>query len=267
MIKKHFFKSQNKNIVFTDLVLKRISDYYMQYDTLNTRFISYYDIRNTQLKGNENVYILINDYTTYVAATKRDSVPLFVREFEKQKYTLEDSSRNMRLYKVTDRKVLLIKENEVNVNYDMEFDTLQGWNINPLSLVTEKANSGKRSNLVNGGGYSVTLVKPLKDFANDSTFWVDVSVSCAVFLTEKIDAKIVVSLETIDGKSLQWLGKDLTKDIKTYGQWGKVVYNNRFNLPKDVVKNAVFKIFVWNDQSKPVFVDDFTIKFESYNHL
>ena len=267
MVKKHFFKSQSKNIVFTDLVLKRISDYYMQYDTLNTRFISYYDIKNMRLKGNESVYVLINDYTTYVTSIKKDSVPLFIREFEKQKYALEDSTQNMKLYKVIDRKVLLIKEKEVNVNYDMEFDSLKGWNINPLSLVNDKAQSGKRSNLVNGGGYSVTLVKPLKELANDSTFWVNVSVSFSAFLSEKIDAKIVVSLETIDGKSLQWLGKDITKDIKTFGQWGKIIYNNRFNLPKDAVNNAIFKIFVWNDQAKPIYIDDFIIKFECINHL
>jgi 4-amino-4-deoxy-L-arabinose transferase-like glycosyltransferase len=267
MIKKHFKNNQSKTIVFTDHVLKRISDYYLQYDTINTRFVDFYDAGKTTIKNDEKVYILFNDYTIYVTDLKKDSLPLFILDFQKKHYVLEDSTYNMRLYKVNNRKDLLIYEKKIKIVNDMESDTLAGWSINPLSLVKDKAQSGIRSNLVNAGGYSVTYIKPLKEIANDSSLWVDVSASCWAYLSEKIDAQIVVSYETNDGKTITWRGNPLTKDLKKYGHWGKVVYDNRFNIPPNSVNNTLFKIYIWNDQSKPIYIDDIDVKFDCVGHI
>jgi len=268
MIKSHFSQSNEKNIVITDPVLKRISDYYLEFDTVNTQFVSYFDVPNFKFNNNEKIFILINDYTTWMSDMSPQRLPLFLLNYNDAPYRKVDSTSNMRLYEIPKYECLLLMyNNETNFTNNFEDDSLLGWDTNPASLTKEKYFTGLRSNIILGQGYSSTLVEPLASLISDSASLIDVTLSAAVFLTNSADGKMVMSLETSKGKSLQWLGKSLRSEIRNSNEWKIITYKNRIAIPADTLKDVLFKIYFWNDNNKPFYIDDMKVSFRTVNHF
>ncbi len=266
-LKSNFKNSNNKNIVITDPVLKRIAPYYLEFDTTNTRFISYFDAQNVNF-NNEKVYILINDYTNWMAEMIPERIPLFLLDFRDTLYKKIDTTFNMRLFEIPKHEFLLIKGKEIKFTNDFENDVLINWNTNVAALTKEKYFTGLRSNVINGQGYSSTLVMPLKELISDSTFWLDVTLTTAVNLSDSSEGQMVVSLETTNGQSLKWTGKSLRSEIRNSNEWNRIAYTNRFYIPEDsIINTALFKVYFWNDHSKPFYLDDVEVKFKIVNHL
>jgi hypothetical protein len=266
-LKSNFKNSNEKNIVITDPVLKRIAPYYLEFDTTNTRFMSYFDAQNFNF-NNEKIYILINDYTNWMAEMIPERIPLFLLDFRDTAFKKIDTTFNMRLFEIPKHEYLLINGKQIKFTNDFENDSLINWNTNVAGLTREKYFTGLRSNIINGQGYSSTFVLPLKDLITDSTFWIDVTLATAVNLSDSSEGQMVVSLETQEGKSLKWLGKSLRSEIRNSNEWNRIAYSNRFYIPQDSTRNtALFKIYFWNDHSKPFYLDDVEVKFKCINHL
>lgn len=267
-VKKHFYKNEEKNIIITDIVLKRISDYYMEFDTAGTRFISFNDASETNLRNYNHIFIFQNDYTWWISETRTEHLPLFMNNFRDTLFKMVDSCFNMKLYEVPRPEYLLVFGKKTEILNNFEYDTLAGWNINPLNLTKDKYFTGLRSDCVGGQGYSSTLVKPLSGLISDSTLWIDVSVTSEVYLTENAEGQMVMSLEMPDGKVLTWLGKSLRSEIHNNNKWSNISYHNRIAIPADSLKkDAFFKIYIWNDHSSTLYIDDLKAGFRCINHL
>ncbi|MBI5540570.1 MAG: hypothetical protein HY951_10965 [Bacteroidia bacterium] len=267
LLKARFQNNKEKNIVISDPVLTRISPYYLEFDTTNTRFISYFDAQNFKF-NNEKVYILINDYTTWISEMIPERLPLFLKDFRDTAFVKVDSTINMRLYEVPKHEYLLVKGKEIKFENGFEYDTLSAWEINPLSLIREKYFTGLRSNSIPGQGYSSTLVCPLNMLISDSTYWVDVTLSTAIFLTDSSEGQMVMSLEVPNAKSLVWLGKSLRSELRNSNEWNRIAYTNRIYIPQDSTRNTLFfKLYFWNDHSKPFYIDDVEVSFKCVNQL
>jgi len=267
LLKKHFLKSNEKNVVISDPILTRISPYYLEFDTLNTRFVSYFDASNYKF-NNENVYILINDYTTWISEMAPERLPLFLLDLRDTLYKKTDTTFNMRLYKVPKHEYLLVYGKVTKFTNNFEYDSLSSWEINPSTLTKDKYFTGLRSNCINGQGYSSTLVMPLKNVISDSTVWLDVTLGTAVNLTDSSEGQMVMSLEVPNKKPLVWLGKSFRSELRNSNEWNRIAYSNRIAIPIDSLKNkAFFKIYFWNDHSKPFYIDDVEVTFRCVNHL
>jgi hypothetical protein len=267
LIKSNFSGNKEKNVVITDIVLKRIAPYYLEFDTANTRFISYFEAQNFNF-NNEKVYILINDYTTWMSEMVPERTPLFILNFRDSAYKIVDTTFKMKLYEIPNHELLLVNGKQTKFVNNFESDMLSQWNINPATLTKEKYFTVSRSNIISGQGYSSTLVVSLKDLISDSTVWLDVTLATTVNLTDSSAGQMVVSLETIEGKSLNWLGKPLRNEIRNSNEWNRIAYTNRILMPQDSTRNiALFKIYFWNNSYKPFYIDDVEVKFKCVNHL
>ena len=267
-IKSHFSQSKENNVVITDPILKRFSDYYMEFDTLKTRFVSYYDAPNYKFSTNDHVYFILNDYTWWLSEIAPERMPLFMKDFRDSLYQVIDSTKNMKLIDAHLSGNLLVYGKEAKFNNGFEYDALSGWNMWPGALVKEKYFTGLRTNKIDGQGYSATLILPLNQLISDSTNYVDAALSGAVFLTDSAEGQMVISLENTNGKSLAWLGKHLRLDCKKSNEWSRFGWWNRILLPAGLDKDStLFKVFIWNDHAKPIYIDDLEVTFRCINHL
>ena len=77
-----------------------------------------------------------------------------------------------------------------------------------------------------------------------------------------------MSLEMPDGKVLTWLGKSLRSEIHINNKWKNISYQNRIAIPSDSLKkDAFFKIYIWNDHSSTLYIDNLKAGFRCINHL
>lgn len=268
LIDRHFKTAKPSALVLTDPVLKRISDYYMEFDTSRTRFVSFYDSPSVNFKEYDNTYILFNDYTWWLSAIENERLPLFIHNLNDTVCLVTDSIKGMRLLKIKNTSSLLSITWGSKYTFISNFDSpaSENWIYQGESVVNEQYHSGNFSNMVPPSGYSATLTARLDSIASGSTVLTEVTVSGYAFLANGANGQIVVSLEDGEGKSVEWLGKPLSLDCREYNKWLPFRHTGKIKIPFE--KPAlVFKIYVWNNGDKNFYIDDLEVIFHNINHL
>jgi len=126
------------------------------------------------------------------------------------------------------------------------------------TLTLEKAFSGKRASKVGQGKeYSIGLEYPVKGLIDSLT---NLTVDLRVFQnTLTHDAKLV--FELVGEKSgHQWNGYRIADLTGTTNSWQLI--SKSISLPKEFYSAELFKVYVWNTSSDPIYVDDFRIAFD-----
>ncbi|MCX6294914.1 MAG: glycosyltransferase family 39 protein [Bacteroidetes bacterium] len=135
---------------------------------------------------------------------------------------------------------------------DMEPNPLFGL---PYGIIEGIAKSGNFSSKIDSHSeYSVGIVKSIKD---DLKGFREINISANTFYEEGSKGRVVVSVERA-GQILYWKDAFISDKLKTPKEWHEMVFSTI--IPDDLPDDCVLKVYFWNQDAKPAYVDDFQIK-------
>ena len=70
----------------------------------------------------------------------------------------------------------------------------------------------------------------------------------------------MISIENAQGKSVHWEGLSLRTQANKLNKWIQV--NEKFKLPSNTDKNNIIKLYVLNQSTEEILLDDFKIEFK-----
>ncbi len=137
----------------------------------------------------------------------------------------------------------------------------ENWSYNVSALTDGQFFSGKKSEQMNEDDvYSSTFSIPVSPYLNDSTSLI-VNASAWVKLSDNIKGSLVIQMDDDNGNFF-WQARQFNDYIHDKSQWEqisaeeKIVVGNR--------KNVKLKVYIINNKSKHVWVDDFDVKLYSH---
>jgi 4-amino-4-deoxy-L-arabinose transferase-like glycosyltransferase len=250
------FVSSKKSLVLCDPILKRISDYYMLWDSTNVRFINerspdipYYDEK-------VNYLVYKNDITWWHLRDLKIE-PMLLWYLKEQNVVLVDSFKGNYLYKI-----------EKPENVFRIVDTLSfydnGETFNKFFTSCNKDSfvkfSGNCSYKIDVKGFSPTLVLRIGDIVKQKTHKLEIEISGMVLYKSKLNSNVVLALEDSTGITLFWLGKPLYEIIKPSIFWQNFTHRASYVLRNANDKNLLLKVYLWNNDENVLWLDDFRIK-------
>ncbi len=132
--------------------------------------------------------------------------------------------------------------------------------MNQYTLVKEVAHSGRFSSKVDSinrfsFGFSNTFMH-ISD-----TLPLSVDVSAWIYYSQKdINNSLVLSIDS-SGNNIYYKGIPLTDSIKAINTWQQI--KTTFELPKRILPSELLKIYVWNNDKNPFYVDDLKLIFRN----
>ena len=252
---EHIINQQDDCYVITDKVQTRLADYYngfKQESKLNLLPFDEFDINS--LDSNKKKILFLNNYTCNLSNYDFNDLPYYAQVIDHSNVLLfEDKKLNISVYQMN-------KLSEPNYSGTVLFQTSNDfetekpfWAVNSADVVDNE--KGKINSIIE---YSATFSFPM-----DSLLAVtknDLLVSCNLqcYFEDKTDAILVVSLEDENGSYI-WKGLGVNKYIKAYSNWCPIKYN--VIIPHNELKiNSVLKIYLWNQNKKKAYIDDFEMK-------
>ncbi len=104
-----------------------------------------------------------------------------------------------------------------------------------------------------GPSWQINASEILKTGANTMV------VSCKTMtINDSTEAKLIISLDTPDGKNKYWLSSDFIY-YSEKGVWSTVFKS--ITLPADLEKQDIIKIYTWNPGLEKLYIDDYQIRF------
>jgi 3-methyladenine DNA glycosylase AlkD len=94
----------------------------------------------------------------------------------------------------------------------------------------------------------------------------EVKLSAFVYAPSNQMTSLVVSIEDTLGKTIIWLGKPLKEIIKPKKQWQKVDMTASYETKPETNKFKL-KVYLWNNDTSTVWVDDMKITITGIEHL
>jgi len=258
IIQDELNNNDEKNCVFTDDIQARIGNYLAAYDTNNIHFVDYDKINRIDLKKYDSFGLLLNSYTANLVGPKRTDYPYFFQNtLNTQEARSLSNEVDLQYYPINK----LIEPSKTgrllkNSTMDFEIDKLEHWNINPETRVAFKSNSGNYSNLVRQ--YSATFELRLDELIRDSTESIYVRTSAFALLERYTNSSLVISVEDSSG-TYAWKGLDLNIYQNVYTHWWKAT--TFLAVPKNQIrKDSKVKVFVWNQDNRPIHIDDIKVE-------
>ncbi|HWY97738.1 MAG TPA: hypothetical protein VNY36_01525, partial [Bacteroidia bacterium] len=137
----------------------------------------------------------------------------------------------------------------------------ENWSYNASSLTDEQFLSGKKSEQMNEEDvYSSTFSIPVSQYLNDSTSLI-VNASAWVKLSGGARGTLVIEMDDDNGNFF-WQGRQLSDYVYDKSDWEqisgeeKIIIGNR--------KNVQVRIYMMNNKSQHIWIDDFDVKLYSY---
>lgn len=103
--------------------------------------------------------------------------------------------------------------------------------------------------------YCSPLILPIHEIDTINT----IDISLMALMKKFNDARIVCSIESSDNKSF-FTSYDLKNDVKQLNSWVKV--STTIKLPDQREKNTELRVYIWNPNPEPVYIDNVTLNFK-----
>ncbi len=263
-IDKHF-KHQEQAIVLTDPILKRIADYYMTWDSSRVRFINE---RSPQIPfRNEAKFYFVyhNGLTWWYLSKQQHAESMLLWYIKPPNIQLVDSMKGNYLYSVIMPDSIHRPTHTQMFFCDMELCDPY-FSYHTAYLDTQVKYSGKYSYLVKEHGFSSTFTTKILDLITAKTSKIEIDFNAWIWMPSKSRVKMVVSLVDSSQKTYFWLGKDVLELIKPMSLWQEVNFKASFK-PKEYPKHLWLKIYLWNDDTTCIWIDNMKIEITRIEHL
>jgi len=262
LIHAYFVESNNKSLVVTNKVQKRLGEYYLGFDSsAATRFVSYNETTDFDLGKGEKMYLLLCDYSRYLSGQDYNDLPLFAKKIPRT-FRLLHEQKGLKLYSIEgDMNFRMTRPVYSSLN-DFEKD-YANWYNDKTAVVPFLAYSGHNANKIASQGFSSTFRIEMDSLELDSInndIFVTATVWC--YFEGKADAKLVISIEREGQKPDLWEAVKISRYVTISRVWKKAFIERA--LPDKIDKNAVLKIYVWNTGYNELFIDDFQVTIREF---
>lgn len=245
--------------IFTDDIQARIGNYQLGFDSSRVQFVDYDALKKHHLKSKRSKGILINPNTQFLMYTGRNQRPYYYDHAIKY-YEADTLNRQLKLkyYNLSrivepplNGRPLLSSLNDFTPSKKLDY-----WKGEITALDSNQSNSVPSSNKVEQYSYTFTLnIDSIQLKPKESLY---ISTSLQTRLSKNLDCKLIFSVESNKDVYL-YEAIDLNPFQNVYTHWWKV--SGYATLPFEQIQpNSLLKVYVWNQSSESIHVDDFNIE-------
>lgn len=243
--------------VISNEVQKRMLGYFTGFDTdQSDRFLSYKEFEADTTIGGTKL-LLLNAHTRYLSGMSHKDLPYYALHISpKNELIFEDRELNIALYKLTEFTVPEHSQSVLLSTLNDFEKAVPFWKQDEQDLSTDIKYEGIKSNRV--ARYSSTFEYPLDSLQGEDSHGLLIQCSLFLYAEDKTNAKIIVSLEN-NQTPYFWTAHELNKYNKSYSNWWPVSFN--VIIPhKDFKSESSLKVYVWNNDKEPVYIDNFGLR-------
>lgn len=251
VVKDQLIGKNGKCVVVTDVVQKRVGDYFNGFSPeAPCQFISYAEADTFHFRNNERKYLLNNWYTRYLSGMDDQDLPFYAVSASNPVF--RDERLKQYIYELGDdalnQKLLFHAENDFE-------SPRKYWN-NASDLSIDRAFSGKHSEKL--GEFSVCCNIPIDSIMTDSVKQVVVFPKLRMLAVDNAECSLVISIDA-NGEQYYWKGFELSKYMKSKASWWQVSVSGIIK-PTEIRKNSTMKIYVWNNKKNEIYIDDLNVQ-------
>lgn len=264
-IEKHFKNNHQTSIVLTDPTMKRIADYMMQWDSSKIRFVSERNPKIPYRSEAQNYYIYHNGLTWWLSGCIKDG-PMIMWNYREPYIKLVDSIASNELYSVVKPEYMNRPVSLLQFYNDMEWTYLPYFLSNEHFFDSTISYSGKYSFRLEPQGFSPTLSISFASFTTSFSTKIEVQIQARLWAENNKLSSIVMSVEDSTNKPIFWLGKPIKELIKPCACWQTVKMDASYEIKPETIQQ-ILKIYLWNNDTTTIWIDDLSIRIENIEHL
>jgi len=264
-IEKHFKNAEQTAIVLTDPVMKRIADYMMQWDSSKVRFVNERSSIIPYRDEAQQYFVYHNGLTWWLTGIYKGG-PMIMWNFKEPYIRRMDSIAGNELYSVVYAEKMNRPVSFFQYFNDLEWVYIPHFNSNPNFVDSTKHYSGKKSFRLEPQGFSPTLTLPVSSFSSHRTTKIEVQIKAHVWAENNKLTSLVMSIEDSSNKPIFWIGKPIKEIIKPCKCWQSVKLNASYEMKPETIRQ-ILKLYLWNDDTTTIWVDDIAIRIENIEHL
>jgi hypothetical protein len=250
----------NKNescYIITDPVQQRLGRYYSSFKAKPYRFLSFDQFDFDTLDGRKK-YVYLNWHTQYLSGLAASDLPRYAQmpALDSAQLVFREPNLNLAIYELSHSGLKPMIGPILLQSFNDFERAVPYWEQNPSNLTPMAQASGKRAYTYTE--FSATFNYPLDSLPNTTRQGLLITAQVKLMVKSASSAKLVISMEDASGAYL-WRAKDLGKSIKAFDNWWPQVY--QLELTQAEIKpQSRLKIYVWNEDKKQAWVDDFEVR-------
>jgi len=255
IIFENIIQKNEECCVVTNEVQKRLGNYYTKFNPNSLiKFITYKEFQNNPDLSKKTV-LLNNSHTSYLSGLNDNLLPYFVRHAASLYQLLfKDDKLNMAIYEINDLSHIDLTKRTIFYSLN-DFETpVQYWKEYDISDDVKYA--GNFSNKF--FEYSSTLEYPIDSLGLQVQDKLIITCNLHCYFDNKTNSRIVISFENEEGSYI-WRGFEIDPFIKAYSNWWQAKCEMEVFF-EEFKENSVIKIYVWNEDKKIGYIDNFEIR-------
>ncbi|MCX7954921.1 MAG: hypothetical protein N3A01_06995 [Bacteroidales bacterium] len=259
---KNFSNEHVNKKVFCDIVLKRISEYCLTWDTSKVQFIDKTGIYTIPSTKNVKYFYYANSYSWWLSEkiNKFHSILDWSLVFPNIK--IIDSLLDNRLYEIIKPRNVLIPSGKYYFYCNHEFNYYHNFNIDKKNIVTDNNCYYK----IPSEGFSTTFIIDSKALVDSNSMKFEIVYSCNLLYPKPTNALLVLEVRNYLDSCIFWLGKKISEIIKPSIKWQHFKYNVSYDF-NNKSKYFIIKLYIWNNDKQQILVDDIKIEITKLSHL
>ncbi|MCL2290735.1 MAG: glycosyltransferase family 39 protein [Bacteroidetes bacterium] len=252
---EQIIRKNEQVLVITDKVQKRLGEYYIGFDVNSPiKFITYDEFEKKPTTDRKNI-LLYNRHTIHLSGLRHDDLPYYVRNVSALNNLLfEDNIIDMYIYEMIDLSEIDLSKYPVFQTINDFESPLPYWSDNLIS--TEIKHGGEKSNKLIE--YSSTFEYPLDSLHFEGHRKLLIACNLDCYFESPTKAQIVIAIEN-DGETYIWRSFGINNSIRAYSNWWPVKCETEI-LIDELKENSVLKVYVWNEDQKTGYVDNFEVR-------
>lgn len=256
---ENLIKDQEEKLILTDPVQANLGNYYLEFETDKIQFEDFRNYKSTGDSIEKPTYYLYNWHSAQQSFITNSQVPFYLKSSKTEDPIKEDKPLAIAIYRVKSFQNIQSEENLLlTIINDFE-ETIDPWTGNSDLIVNDPLEMNNKVSRV--PLYSSTFQFDLDSLKMKSDH-LYLQAQCKVNSTAKIDAKLVISIETSEGAYF-YESQDIDPLIKSYSNWWEVHLENVLNVD-EIKPNSRLKVYVWNVNQGELLIDNFEIRMYSY---
>ena len=150
--------------------------------------------------------------------------------------------------------------NNINPNIEyQDFDSFHNWSGDNIKISNQASHNGKWSAIIDSSvEYSLTYSISVASLKLRGYKKVNVK-SWVMMPSMSTDAKLVLTIDNADNKSISWNGKSFKDVVRNPNEWTEI--SSDLDLT-EAPKSANFKIYGWSSNKGTAYLDDIEITYE-----
>lgn len=260
-VEKHFLSNKENKIVFCDIILKRIAEYYLKWDTIKVQFIDKTGLYQPCSSNNKKYFYYANSYSWWLAKELNKFNSIFDWNLNPNNIKLIDNFYDNKLYEITQPQNILVKSNKYFFFCNHEFDYYANFIIYKNDIKFYNLN---KYNHIPASGFSTTFLMNSKNLSDCNFVKLEISYSCKILYKKSGNSQIVLEIRNYADSCVFWCGKKISEIIKPSKNWQTLNYNISYQV-KD--NKFIIKLYIWNNDNYAISVDDIKIEIIEISHL